>query len=92
MDGREEFVIKIEGFAGELRRTMSVKEAERWVNDTNKASFMEASKASKSGPYGVERFNQYGSGASGFNHTMARIAARGFADTKEDKKNDGGEK
>lgn len=80
VDGKEEFIIKIEGFSGELRRTMSEKEAEAWIEKTNKAAFMSAAKASKSGVYGVERFNKYGAGGNGIKSVMMRAAARSFSD------------
>ena len=89
--GREEFILKVEGFSGELRRTMTPKEAEEWVERTNKAAFMSAAKASKSGIYGVERFNKHGSGGNGHKSVIMRAAARGFADDKKGDK-DGGEK
>lgn len=88
IDGKEEFIIKIEGFSGELRRTMSEKEAEAWIENTNKAAFMSAAKASESGVYGVERFNKYGKGGNGIKSVMMRVAARGFADNKKDDKDD----
>ena len=85
-DGKEEFIIKIEGFSGELRRTMSDKEAESWLENTNKAAFMSAAKASESGVYGVERFNKYGKGGNGIKSVIMRTAARGFADSKSKEK------
>ena len=83
VDGKEEFIIKIPGFSGELRKTMSTKEAEEWVEATNKAAFMSAAEASEGGVYGVERFTKYGKGANGMRSTMVRAAARGFAEVKE---------
>ena len=85
MNGKEEFILKVEGFSGELRRSMTPKEAEDWVEKTNKSAFMSAAKASKSGAYGVERFNKHGSGGGGLKSVMMRAAARGFADSKEGK-------
>lgn len=82
IDGKEEFIIKVEGFSGELRRTMSEKEAEAWIASTNKAAFMAAAKASETGVYGVERFNKHGKGGNGLKSVMMRVAARGFADSK----------
>ena len=80
VDGKEEFIIKVEGFSGELRRTMTEKEAEAWVENTNKAAFTAAAKASESGVYGVERFNKYGKGGNGIKSVIVRAAARSFAD------------
>ena len=82
IDGKEEFIIKVEGFSGELRRTMSDKEAEAWVENTNKSAFMSAAKASESGIYGVERFNKYGKSGNGMKSVIMRAAARGFSDIK----------
>lgn len=81
VDGKEEFIIKIEGFSGELRRTMSETEAEAWIVNTNKAAFMSAAEASKSGVYGVERFNKHGKGGNGITSIVVRAAARSFSDS-----------
>lgn len=88
IDGKEEFILKVEGFSGELKRVMSDTEAEAWVENTNKAAFMSAAKASESGVYGVERFNKYGKGGNGIKSVMMRVAARGFADANPKEKKD----
>lgn len=85
-DGKEEYIIKIEGFSGELRRTMTEKEATAWIENTNKAAFMSAAKASESGIHGVERFTKYGKSSNGMSSVIMRAAARGFADKREEEK------
>lgn len=84
-DGREEYIIKIPGFSGELRKFMTEKEAVEWLEASNKDAFMSAANASKAGIHGVERFNQYGYADAGTGNIMARAAARAFSDIKKEK-------
>ena len=65
---------------------MTDKEAEAWIENTNKAAFMSAAKASESGVYGVERFNKYGKGGNGMTSVVMRVAARSFSDSKDKEK------
>lgn len=83
VDGKEEFILKVEGFTGELRRVMTESEAESWVQKTNKAAFMSAAKASETGVYGVEKFNKFGTGGNGIKSVIMKAASRGFADNKK---------
>ena len=90
--GRLEMVIKIPGFTGELRCYMTEEEAEKWVKDSNKAAFVAAAEASRTGLYGIEEFTKTGSGNTGFRSVMMKAAARSFAKEKEKKEKDEGEK
>lgn len=83
-DGRDEYVIKVPGFSGELRKYMTEDEAREWVEKSNKAAFMSAAEASKRGLFGVEEFTKNGSGQSGFRSVMIKAAARGFGAKKSE--------
>lgn len=82
-DGTEEFIIKVEGFSGELRKVMTEKEAEEWVEKTNKSAFMAAASASSAGLYGIEQFNKHGKGGRGMDSVIMKVASSAFADKKE---------
>lgn len=82
-DGREEYIIKMEGFSGELRKYMTEAEAIKWVESSNKNAFMSAAKASKNGVYGVDSFTKYGNASSGTGNVIARMAARAFCDIRK---------
>ncbi|CAL9959778.1 hypothetical protein VPHD148_0046 [Vibrio phage D148] len=86
MDGREEYILKLPGWSGELRKHMTEEEAESMMESYNKKAFCEAAEASKDGLYGYERFTQYGNGDNGMKFTMMRAASRAFADTRKEKK------
>lgn len=85
-DNREEYVLRIPGFTGELRKYMTEKEAEEWVIKTNKSAFESAAEASKEGIYGYEEFSKHGSctGRDMF-AAIGRTASRAFGVTKEKK-------
>ena len=85
MDGREEYIIKIPGFSGELRKSMTEEEAQEFMEKSNKKAFCEAAEASSSGLYGYERFGKYGVSKGGMKNVIARNAARAFADTRKSK-------
>lgn len=86
VDGKEEYIIKIPGFSGELRKYMSEEEAIELIEKSNKSAFKQAASASKSGVYGYEQFSKHGyaddsCGSMGF--FMAKAASRGFADKRK---------
>ena len=85
VSGREEYIIKIPGFSGELRKSMTSDEAKEFIEKSNKRAFVEAAEASSSGLYGYERFGKYGKSKSGANNVMMRAAARAFADKRKKK-------
>lgn len=92
-DGKEEFILKVPGFSGELRKIMTPKEAEEWVANTNEAAFMAAASASASGIYGVEEFAKNGRGGRGLESVIAKYASKAFADRgREDGKLEGSRK
>ena len=78
MDGREEYVIKVPGWSGELRKYMTAEEASEWVNKSNKAVYCEAAEASKSILYGYEEFSANGKPGSHMNRAVGKMLARGF--------------
>lgn len=87
-EGLEEYVIKIEGFSGELRKTMTAKEANAWVEKSNGAAFKAASEASRGGLNGVEEFTKYGKGTHGMSTVVMRALAKNLGDSnKENTKN-----
>lgn len=83
--GHEEYIIKIPGFSGELRKSMTAEEAEKFIEKSNKSAFMEAAEASKSGMYGYERFGKYGASKSGSLNVALRAASRAFCDKRKKK-------
>lgn len=88
MDGKEEYIIKIPGWSGELRKYMTEDEALELMEDSNMEAFREAAEASKGGLYGYERFTKYGYGkdAGSMLGLVGRMASRGFADKRREKK------
>lgn len=87
--GTDEYVIKIPGFSGELRKTMTPKEAEKFVRSSNESAFIAAAEASKGGLKGYERFTRYGKSDNGVASVMGRALARGFKDRSKGDKTDG---
>lgn len=87
--GSEEYVIKIPGFSGELRKTMTPSEAEEFVRGSNKKAFTAAAEASKGGIDGYERFTRYGKSDNGLNAIVGRALARSLKDKKKEGKTDG---
>lgn len=88
-EGVDEYVIKIEGFSGELRKTMTAEEASSWVKRSNGAAFKAAAKASEIGVEGYERFTKHGKVSSGMSHVIMRAAGRSFGKKKETKDDKG---
>ena len=85
-DGREEFILKIPGFSGELRKIMTMEEAMEWVEKTNGRAFCEAAEASKSGLHGYEQFSKFGECKFGTRNVAIRAASRAFCDKRKDTK------
>lgn len=85
-----EYVIKVKGFSGELRKIMTDKEATEWVKNSNKDAFLSAAKASKDGLHGFERFSKDGEVALGMRNVMMRTAGRSLFKPRKERSNDTG--
>jgi len=57
-DGKFEYVIKIPGFIGELKRRMTPKEADEFCKRNNLKAYKDAEYASQMGIYGKDSFKR----------------------------------
>lgn len=84
-DGKKEYVVKMNGWSGELRKWMTDEEAEEWRRRSNRKAFLSAAEASKKGLYGIEQFSKRGDPSANRIHSFGRLVKHAFADREENK-------